>query len=341
MIRTFALMMLTAAVLGLAGCQCCNHRPVATRTTVVPGQPGCPPGGVAVPPAPAPLGAGAPAVVQPPSFPGPGAAPAITPAPLGPPPPPAPPPNVTPLAPQASQLPPRLEPNWQPAEARGPAPQIAQAGADPLLQQPGNGAPRPLPTGPTTPRLYPPEVQEQSTAEPPLLQEKTPPRVSEQRPATSLPAGIAQFVPAIPGLTRVSAGQRPWIDDGLDWLAKHDYKTVLHLRAPGEADGPDRRQVEKLGMTYISLEVSPTTLSRETFDRFAKIVGDVAGRPLFVYDQDGSLAGAMWYVYFRRVSGVDGDVAQVRAEGLGLRPEADEAHRQMWLAAKKYLAENP
>ena len=235
MFRTFSLMVMTAAVVGLAGCQCCQRRPVAPRTTVVPGQP-CPPGGVTVPQPPAPLGGGPSVNVMPPNFPGPGAVPGITPQPPGGAtvvPPPPNPPTVTP--PQTSQLAPRLEPNWQPAEARGVAPQIAQAGTDPLVgTQPGSAAPRPLPQGPATPsapRLYPPENQEQSTAEPPLLQEKNPPRVSEQSPA-SLPVGIAQFVPSVLQVAGVSAGLRPKIDDGLDWLAKNRYKTVLHLRVP-------------------------------------------------------------------------------------------------------------
>jgi protein tyrosine phosphatase (PTP) superfamily phosphohydrolase (DUF442 family) len=284
-----------------------------------------------VPPAPAPLGPGPSVQVQPPpNFPNTAAPPGIT-----VPPPPAP------IPPQTSQLMPRLEPNWQPAEARAPAPQIAQGPAEPPA---GNGVPRHLPQGPTTPsapRLYPPEIQEQSTPEPPLLQEKTPARAKEPRPPTSLPVGIAQFVPSVLQVAGVSAGLRPKIDDGLDWLAKHGYKTVLHLRAPGEVDDTDRTQVEKLGMTYISLELSPMSLTRESFDRFAKIVGEVARQPLFVYDQDGALAGALWYLYFRKVSGLDADAAQVRAEGLGLRPGGDEAHRRMWLAAQKYLADNP
>jgi protein tyrosine phosphatase (PTP) superfamily phosphohydrolase (DUF442 family) len=261
---------------------------------------------------------------------------------------------VTPVVPQTSQLPPRLEPNWQPADARGVAPQIAQAGGDtrplppgPTSPQgptvpPGSTAPQgaTAPPTPSPPRLYPPETAEQSTAEPPLL-EKTPPRISAQKPAAGLPVGIAQFVPAVAGLTNVSAGQRPQIDDGLDWLAQHGYKTVLHLRAPEDANAADRRQVEKLGMTYISIAVAPKTLTPETLDQFAKVVGDVARRPLFVYDQDGALAGAMWYLYFRKVSGNNDEPARVRAESLGLRTDGDEAHRQMWLAVQRYLRDHP
>jgi hypothetical protein len=341
MVRTFSLMLVTAAVLGLAGCQCFSHRPAATQTAVLPGKPYCPPGGAPLPPPPAPV-VGGPSVrviAPPPTFPGPGGPPpTITPVPPGATPSPAPAPSVTPVQPGVSQFSPRLEPNWQPAEARGDAPRVAQGNNDPLLgTPPGNAIPKQLPAGPTapsapsTPRLYPPEVQEKTTGEPPLLDDKTPsvaqPKVNEQKPTTSLPAGIAQFVPAIAGVPQVSAGLRPSIDDGLDWLAKQGYKTVVHLRAPGEAAAADRTQVEKLGLTYVSLEVSPLTLTRETLEQFEKLVGEVAG--------------ALWYLYFRKVSGDSDEQAQIRAERLGLRPNGDEPHRRMWLAAQKYLQDNP
>ena len=44
--------------------------------------------------------------------------------------------------------------------------------------------------------------------------------------------------------SRVTSGLRPQLD-GLDWLQAHGYRTVLHIRAPGEDDTADRRQVEK------------------------------------------------------------------------------------------------
>jgi protein tyrosine phosphatase (PTP) superfamily phosphohydrolase (DUF442 family) len=163
-----------------------------------------------------------------------------------------------------------------------------------------------------------------------------PPSVSER--SASFPAGIPQFAQALPD---VASGLRPSIDDGLDWLAKHGYKAVLHVRGQGEADDTDRKQVEKLGMTYISLELSPATLTRAKVDEFAKVIGDLARRPLFVYDQDGSLLGPLWYLYFRRVNGDTDEVARVKAGSLGLRPDREGQHRLMWLAVQTYLQENP
>lgn len=328
MARSFSFMLLATAVLTLTGCQTCCRRPVSTRTTVVPGAP-CPPGGVTLPPPPTPLGG------PPPSFPSPGAAPSIS-----TPPPPSFTPNLKPPG-SASLSPPKFEPNWQPADARNEPSRIAQAVPDPMA-----GAAAPTAPYLGAPKLYPPEIDDKSTAEPPLLVEKNNPGIlpsgagkfgTEKKAKTAFPVGIPQFAKAVEG---VWGGLRPSIDDGLDWLAANDYRTVLHLRAPGDPENADRKQVEKLAMSYVTIEVSPQSLSREKLDEFAKIVGDVARKPLFVYDQDGSLAGPLWYLYFRK-AGDDDELARIKASPLGLRIDREGPHRLMWLATQRYLEQNP
>ena len=60
--------------------------------------------------------------------------------------------------------------------------------------------------------------------------------------------------------------------DGLDWLQTNGYRTVLHLRQPGEDDSADRRQIEKRGLKYLSLELSPQTLTQGVLDEFNRLV---------------------------------------------------------------------
>ena len=136
----------------------------------------------------------------------------------------------------------------------------------------------------------------------------------------------------------VASGQKPFAE-GLNWLREKGYRTVLHLRLPGADDTAARRQFEAKGFRYLSLEVSPQTLNRETVDQFNRIVGDPANLPLFVYDRDSSLAGGLWYLHGRIVGGLPNDKATAEAARLGLNPDADGgAHKAMWLAVQNYLS---
>src|SRR6202011_1218025 len=112
------------------------------------------------------------------------------------------------------------------------------------------------------------------------LQGSEPPRVRKDRqpPPTSakpivreerdqspaLPVGIPQFTHA---KDQIATGLRPSID-GLDWLKENKYQTVLHLREPGEDNTADKKQVTKRGLNYLSLEVSPATLSPTVVKEF-------------------------------------------------------------------------
>jgi hypothetical protein len=166
---------------------------------------------------------------------------------------------------------------------------------------------------------------------------RTPPKVAEQPGRTPpLPVGIPQFANVT---DQVASGLKPAIDGGLDWLQAKGYRSVLHLHAPGEDDTADRKQVEKYGMRFLSLEVAPTTLPR-ALDLFNRTVADKAEWPLFVYDRDGMLAGGLWYVHFLTVDHVDEATARLRATRLGLQQDQDEAHRTLWLAIQKYLSDS-
>jgi protein tyrosine phosphatase (PTP) superfamily phosphohydrolase (DUF442 family) len=171
-----------------------------------------------------------------------------------------------------------------------------------------------------------------STAEPPLADSKT----DTRKPSPPLPVGIPQFAQARDG---VANGLRPLLEDGLDWLQSNGYRTILHVRQPGEDDAADRRQVEKRGLQYLTIEVTPQTLARAQVEAFNRIVGDKANYPLFVYDKDGMLAGGLWYLHFRTEGQESDEIARARSARLGLKADANGEHRPMWLALQKYLSE--
>jgi hypothetical protein len=215
-------------------------------------------------------------------------------------------PSIAPPGPGGTQS--RFEPNWKPTEAREPIRDVP-----PRIQ------------------LYAPEQVEQKpnvTSEPPIDKK---PNVQSTFPA------IPQF--SAP-LDKVFAGLRPPVD-GFDWLQRNRVNTVVNIHLPGEDDSADRKQVESRGMRYVSFEVSPMTLTKEKAEEFIKLIRDNQKQGAFVYDRDGSLAGAMWYLQLRWGEILDDDAAQLRAAPLGLQPNREGAHRDMWLAVQKVLSENP
>jgi hypothetical protein len=235
------------------------------------------------------------------------------------------------------------EPPPAPAAFLAPGPQgrppAAELGTPIPTPPPDNGSARTQ--RPPVVRLLPPgprresaRVPPDSTKEPPLanVPEKPAPRVDEDR-ETPAPIDIPGFALARPN---VSTGLRPF-PDGIDWLKARGYKVVLHLRAPGEDNTAAQRQFEKKGLRYESLEVSPARLSKELYESFIKQVSDTNSHPLFVYDKDGSVAGGLWYLYFRVYHKQSDEKARAEAERLGLRFDEDVEHKTMWLAVQTLL----
>ncbi len=238
--RLLSSLLVAGFVWTLSGC--CNSRP----RPITQSQP-CPP------PSPRPV---LPATVMP------GPPPALL---QGPPPGyPAAPPNAVPpgypTAPPGANIPPPAPPMLPTAPAPTPPNTggITPAPQEPIARvenrwQPADknvqlGAPEPLASAEpkAEPRLYPPD----KTPEPP---------VNKGKAATGLPVGIPQFSSP---MDNVATGLRPSLDEGLDWLQARGYRTVVHIRAPGEDDAADRKQVEKRNMKYISLEVAPQHLDQ-------------------------------------------------------------------------------
>jgi protein tyrosine phosphatase (PTP) superfamily phosphohydrolase (DUF442 family) len=160
-----------------------------------------------------------------------------------------------------------------------------------------------------------------------------PPLRDDKDTAPPLAVDVPQFALAKEG---VASGLQPF-PDGIVWLQTHRYRTVLHLRSPGEDDSAARRQFEKRGLRYVSLEVSPNSLSKDVVDQFDRLVTENSNLPLFIYDKDGALAGGMWYLYFRTVEGTSDERARTEAIRLGFQPEQNNEHRTMWVAVQNYL----
>src|SRR5262249_41552811 len=220
-----------------------------------------------------------------------------------------------------------------------PAPVVAPAAPAPAAPAPAIPAPDVRSYTPPADATVPPNWRPAPESSNRLVPEPSPPQGArggaDERPAPPpLPGGRPQFS-EIKGKKKVAAGLRPTHLEGLDWLKDNGYRMALYVRAPSEADDADRKQFEdKCGMKYASLVVSPNALTLEVADQFNAIVSDPANRPLFVYDKDGSLAGALWYLHFRMIDQMSDEDARAAAARLGLKEE----HRELWLAIQKILS---
>jgi len=203
----------------------------------------------------------------------------------------------------------------------------------------------PAPMDPPAARLLPPQslpVPQQPEGPPVVAKEpivpKDPVVPKETQEPPILPADIPQFAFVSKG---IASGQKPF-PDGVKWLKDHGFKSVLYVRAPTETDNATKRIFESRGLNYIDLEVSPQTLTKDVVDRFNQVLADENNRPLFVFDKNSALAGALWYIHFRTVDGMTDEKARAEAMRLGFKQDQDDAQRDMWIAVQNYLSKlNP
>jgi protein tyrosine phosphatase (PTP) superfamily phosphohydrolase (DUF442 family) len=159
---------------------------------------------------------------------------------------------------------------------------------------------------------------------------KAPPEEEVDRP---LLVDIPQFEIARP---KVASGLQPF-PDGIDWLKSHNYKAVLHVRAPGNDTAAAKREFEKRGLRYLSLEVSPATLTRDVVAQFHRLITDPENLPLYVYDKDGAVLGGLWYLHARLYGKQSDERARREAQRLGFKLADEPAHRTMWVAVQELL----
>ncbi len=223
---------------------------------------------------------------------------------------------------QNSYVPPPAGASSPPAPA-AISPGVSLGAPEPVEPLPSESRPPQESTRPYTPQ----------TPEPPKAP-VMPPAQDEGTASPALPVDIPQFAVA---KQDVASGQEPFAD-GVTWLKAHGYRTVLHIRTPGEDDQAARRRFEESGLRYLSLEVSPRTLSKEVVDKFNRLIANPDNLPLFVYDKDSSLTGGLWYLHFRLVDKETDERARDDAGRLGFREDQNGPHKEMWIAVQSYLS---
>jgi protein tyrosine phosphatase (PTP) superfamily phosphohydrolase (DUF442 family) len=151
--------------------------------------------------------------------------------------------------------------------------------------------------------------------------------ITEPGTSASAGPGINRFVAVD---LKLAGGGAPSVD-GLKWLVDKGYRTVLDLRESSEVPASFIADVTRMGLRYVALPISLTTIDRDHVDRFNFEMAAGEARPLFFFDSDGTRAGALWYI--RRVANdrVDHQIARREAQELGL------TNASYWSAATTYV----
>jgi uncharacterized protein (TIGR01244 family) len=108
---------------------------------------------------------------------------------------------------------------------------------------------------------------------------------------------LAQEIPnyARPDEEIAFAGQPP--EPVFAKLKEAGFQTVLSLRSPEEISFDEAKIVEDLGMTFVNIPITTSTITDDKVAQFARIVSDPENKPLLIHCGRASRVGGMWYIY--------------------------------------------
>jgi uncharacterized protein (TIGR01244 family) len=129
---------------------------------------------------------------------------------------------------------------------------------------------------------------------------------------------------------RVTFAAQP-TEDGIRRFAAEGGGTVVDLRTHEGRDVPgfdERGLVESLGLRYVSIPVSSSTLSPADTDRFHEVL-EGSDAPVLLHCGTSNRAGGLWAAYLARHHGWDVERAIEAGRAAGLRSEpVEEAARR-------------
>jgi uncharacterized protein (TIGR01244 family) len=131
-----------------------------------------------------------------------------------------------------------------------------------------------------------------------------------------VPAGLNGF-PSILAVGDVLIGGQP-TPEGLVNARDGGVTLVINTRPQSEMSFDERSLVQGLGMRYVSLPFTASTLDDATVAAF---IAEIDGRtaPELVHCRSGNRVAALWAMYEIEVLDVDPERAVARAREMGLR----------------------
>ena len=109
--------------------------------------------------------------------------------------------------------------------------------------------------------------------------------------------------------------------EGLARLREFGFAVVVDLRPPSGATGAERTIVEASGLRYVSVPITPETLSWADVSAVKAVVDEPARGGLLLHCASGNRVGAVW-VLMEVAKGVPLEKAERAGRAVGLRSEA-------------------
>lgn len=127
--------------------------------------------------------------------------------------------------------------------------------------------------------------------------------------------------------------------DAISGLKAAGFKTVIDLRTPAEGTDEERRLVEGEGLAYVSVPVTPASLSASDVERVRALLEDPAKGPVLLHCASGNRTGAVWAA-IQAGRGLSLEAAEAAGRQAGLTsPAMVEAFRRV--ASEKAAAPPP
>lgn len=108
--------------------------------------------------------------------------------------------------------------------------------------------------------------------------------------------------------------------EGLEWVAKQGYKAVINFRTDNEGvDIKAETEIAKrLGMNYVHIPVSLSTLSDDQVEAFMAAMKHPQNHPIFIHCGSANRVGGFWMIYLVEKDGYSMEKAEEEARKVGL-----------------------
>jgi uncharacterized protein (TIGR01244 family) len=137
-----------------------------------------------------------------------------------------------------------------------------------------------------------------------------------EAPATVDEALIPNYARLTPSLA--VAGQPT--PEALARLRELGFRTVVNLRAESEPGvQAEAEAVRAAGLTYVSVPVTPETLSAADATAVRRVLDDPAGGPVLLHCGSSNRVGGVWAVIQAQAKGLTVEQALAEGEAAGLR----------------------